>query len=531
MFKNSGPTNRGQSVVILLLWLISLAAAFLGGVFAYRHRDVIRQFTRGGGDSSVVQTNLHNVRIEEIPISADGRDGGLAAVGNDVLLASRTGALSLLVGHEQRPLAVRVPINVDAFTEDPYNANTIHRELFGVKDLLVEQHGDSIHLLASHNWWYADEDCYAVRVSGTRTTRQALLTDGQIEWRTYFESTPCRPLTVQPDGEHRNPSLGAGGRMVWMGQDRILVTLGGLGPESDPEGARMARERDNSYGKTILVDLATGESRIWTMGHRNPQGLARGADGQVWLTEHGARGGDELNRLREGGDYGYPVVSYGTAYESMEWPGNPRQGRHDGFDKPTFVWTPGIGISQLIVLGGRGFPHWQGDLIVASLGGGSLFRVRVEDGRAVFAEQLSLGHRIRDIVETADGSIVVKTDDDLIFRLLSLEATTADPSTLTPAERGAALAYACQGCHALTSDGGNRIGPPLGGVVGRRIAAVDGYGYSEALRTRAGRWTEETLAAFIARPDSFAPGTTMQVTSGLQAEQISDLVAYLETLR
>ena len=521
-------TRRG--LLVTLLWLATLAAAFLAGGLAYRHRTQIRALLGRGAESAVLQTSLHNVRVSELTVPADGRDGGIAPLGDRVLMASRTGRMWLVEGGSLTALELRVPLNTEEFDADPFNEGTINRELFGVKDLFVQERGDSIRILASHNHWLPDQDCYTVRVSGMVTTVGALTT-GQTpgEWTTHFEATPCRPLTVRLSGE-RSPSLGAGGRMVAMGPDQILVTIGGLGPENDPVGSLMPQQADNSYGKTILLDLAAGTSRIYTIGHRNPQGLAIGADGQPWLTEHGARGGDELNRLVDGGNYGYPNVSYGTAYEAMTWPSNPVQGRHEGYDKPMFSWTPGIGISQAIVVRGNGFAHWAGDILVSSLGGGSLYRVRIEEDRAIFVEPIPIGHRVRDIIETADGSIVLKTDDNLLITLSSLEAA-AEAGTLSGPERGAVLAATCQGCHTLTPGGANGIGPNLSGVVGRRIASVEGYAYTPALSALADRWTPENLRAFLAAPDSFAPGTAMQLTTRYDEAQLRDLVQYLETLR
>jgi cytochrome c2 len=399
-----------------------------------------------------------------------------------------------------------------------------------VKDLLIQDRSGELRIFASHNHWYADRDCNVLRVSVLELPLAELL--GQAsgrEWRTVFETTPCRELSPLPGGR-RGVTLGAGGRLAAISDHELLVTVGGFGPESET-GPAPSQDPDNSYGKTILVDLATGQSRIFTMGHRNPQGLAIAPSSEIWLTEHAARGGDELNLLVDGLNYGYPFVSYGTHYETTTWSTNPRQGHHGGYEPAAMAWVPSIGISQLAVLEGTAFPHWRGDLMVASLVGRSVFRVSVENGRAAFAEPIPVEHRIRDIVEAKDGTIVLKADDDFLIFLAPLDAPSVDAGEMTPERRGAMLFAQCQGCHTIQEGGASGIGPNLRGVVGRPVASADDFSYTDGLRSVDGRWTEDALRRFLTDPSSFAPGTSMTMSTTYDQDQISDIVAYLLTLR
>ena len=292
-----------------------------------------------------------------------------------------------------------------------------------------------------------------------------------------------------------------------------------------------SQELDDSYGKIVLLDLATGESRIFTWGHRNPQGIAVTSDSVIWSTDHGPRGGDELNLITEGNNYGFPLVTYGTQYEALTWPGNPSQGRHDSYVKPMYAWVPSIGISEMIVIEQDAFPYWKGDLVVSSLARNSLYRVRIEDGRVMFVEPIAIGHRIRDIVEAGDGSIVLKTDDNFLIYLRPIDVNSSDVTDLSPVLRGQLLAGQCQGCHTLESGGAGGIGPNLWGVVGRPVASLDDFQYSDGLRAVGGRWTATALRSFLRNPGSFAPGNAMEMTTTYEDEQLSDLIAYLQTLR
>ena len=127
-------------------------------------------------------------------------------------------------------------------------------------------------------------------------------------------------------------------------------------------------------GKLVRVEIETGRAETLASGLRNPQGLTRDAAGTLWETEHGPWGGDELNVLEPGGNYGWPLVSYGVWYQKTIIGSNDKDvARHDGFIKPVFSWVPSIGISNLIVNDERWFPLWKDDLLISSLR--SLFKI------------------------------------------------------------------------------------------------------------------------------------------------------------
>ena len=525
--------RRRHLIVVLVAWLGSLAAAGMTGVLVHKYRSDIRSLLAG----SVIETNLYTLHVVKVDLPTDGRpsarggidgrDGGIAALNGGVLVADRIGR-TWFVGDERepQPLGLQIPINSADFESDPYNEGTTMRSRFAVKDILFQRSEGRLRVLASYDHWDLDQDCYRLRVSSVDTNSTALLSGQAYDpgaWTDLFE-TACVPLSENKNGTVRNPTNGAGGRLVSLGENEVLLSFGGFGPATpdDPEGP---------YGKTVRIDVATGDHEYFTQGHRNPQGLYATSMGEIWLTEHGERGGDELNRLEQGADYGFPSVSYGTRYESMRWAGNPYQGRHEGFRKPVYAWVPSIGVSQLIMVEGELFDLWRGDLLVSSLGANSLFRVRLEGGHAVFAEPIHVGHRIRDIVELDDGTIALKTDDDVLIFIRPLNAEELATAVDDPVLRGQFLAATCSGCHSFDEDGTDALGPVLWGVVGSPVASRGGFAYSEALQGVGGRWTAERLGAFLQDPPAFAPGTTMEVSTSFSQAQLQDLVAYLETLR
>jgi cytochrome c2 len=514
-----------RRVLFAFVWLATLGAAFLAGALAYRMR-VLRNLAQP--PLTVINTNLYDLGVEMDSIPAAGRDGGLDALGDGLLLVGRRGDTWYVTQErELRALPLRVPINVAEFEADSAAVTgTTDLDRFSVKDILVTELSSGVRIAASYLYWDEATQCNALRVSVLEADLGAVVSGGTGagEWRTLFTS-PCRSLN-QTDDVTRHVTLGAGGRLAALSERELLLTTGEFGAENTRDEIRKG---PLEYGKTILIDVATGESSLYTSGHRNPQGLAIGPDGRVWLTEHAERGGDELNLLLPGKDYGFPNVTYGTQYEMMTWPRATAQGHHEGYEKPLFAWVPSVGISQLIVVRRDAFPWWTGDLLVSALGSGHVYRVRVEDDRVVFVEPMRIGHRIRDIAEMADGTIALKTDDDLLVFLNAVDKSAM--ANLSPIARGEILAGQCRSCHGVQPDAPATIGPTLWRVVGREVASTPGFAYSDALTQAGGRWSADRLRGFLANPDAFAPGTTMRTTSTYTDQQLDDLIAYLRMLR
>lgn len=523
--------NLRRWVLLGLIWTATLAGAFVTGVVVHKYRSQIRARLFSLQSSPVVQTNLYNLRIQKLAIPGEGRDGALEVLGNGLLLANRRGQLWFVDSTRQlHDLPLRVPINLAEFEADTFNRHTTDQDRFSVKDLLVRNRAGRMRIFASHFQWHADRHCNDLHVSMLESTVDSVLAGltGAGRWRGVFESAPCRDLIETGDGRTKHVTLGSGGRMVALSDRQLLVTVSEFSAEYQSAPSADSSALD-SYGKTILVDLETGRASEYSRGHRNAQGLAIGPDGRVWETEHGARGGDELNLILPGRHYGAPLVTYGTQYEMMTWPLSKTQGRHEGFEKPVFAWVPSIATSQLLVLRGSAFPWWSGDLLVSTLGSLSLFRVRVEDERVRFVEPIMIGHRIRDVVEMLSGTIALKTDDDFLVFVDNLDRT---PTAMLPAAvRGELVAGQCKSCHTFEQNGASGIGPNLWGIEGRRVAYQADYAYSDALRRMGGTWTAARLRAFVANPQVVVPGTKMQTTSTYTEEQLTDLMAYLRSLR
>ena len=136
--------------------------------------------------------------------------------------------------------------------------------------------------------------------------------------------------------------------MVFDESGHLDVAFGDQDYDGVLNPALAPQDDTSSHGKSFSIDVDTLDVRIIAKGLRNPQGLVVGRDGDLWETEHGPEGGDELNRIEEGANFGWPYVTLGTEYNQFGWPLSTTQGRHQGYDLPVFAWNPSIGVSNLI---------------------------------------------------------------------------------------------------------------------------------------------------------------------------------------
>ncbi|MGE0000607.1 MAG: PQQ-dependent sugar dehydrogenase [Fimbriimonadaceae bacterium] len=222
-----------------------------------------------------------------------------------------------------------------------------------------------------------------------------------------------------------------GTRIVFDGKGHIYFVVGERGTNE------LAQELTNPFGKTYrikddgtipsdnpFVEKAPADKPylkgIWSVGHRNPQGLAMNTKGELWDTEHGPRGGDEVNRIEKGANYGWPLVAWSINYnDSPMWSPWPKAGA-PAIKQPVFRWLPSTGACGLDVGNGSAFPDWNGDLFAGGLVGQNLDRIRTDGDKLVEREELIHGlGRIREVAVGRDGYVYVALNQpDKIIRLV-----------------------------------------------------------------------------------------------------------------
>jgi len=161
------------------------------------------------------------------------------------------------------------------------------------------------------------------------------------------------------------------------------------------------------FSEEAFVDDIGVYPEIWSLGHRNPLGITFDFDGQLWVVEMGPRGGDELNRIERGANYGYPLVSNGQHYDGRPIPNHDTRPE---FSAPATWWTPVISPGHLMTYSGEAFPEWQGGLLIAGLSSKAIIRIDVDGDSASEAERFEMEERIRSVVQGPEGNLWVLED-------------------------------------------------------------------------------------------------------------------------
>jgi glucose/arabinose dehydrogenase len=215
-------------------------------------------------------------------------------------------------------------------------------------------------------------------------------------------------------------TLHAGGRLVFTPDGLLFVTLG---ERSILEGRRQARDLGSHFGKIVrirpdgsvpednpFIERAGARKETWSLGHRNVLAAALDAKGRLWVAEMGPRGGDELNLVEKGKDYGWPTIGYGEEYSGAPIHASPRG---EGMEQPVYYWDPVISPSGMVVYSGDLFPEWKGNVLVGGLSSRALVRLVLEGDRVAGEERLltDLGARIREVVQGPDGALYLLTDE------------------------------------------------------------------------------------------------------------------------
>ena len=203
-------------------------------------------------------------------------------------------------------------------------------------------------------------------------------------------------IAFSPDGKYL--FIASGERQKFTPAQDLSVNLGKI--------LRLNLDGTPAAGNPF-ADKGGVSAEIWSYGHRNILGLQFDAQGRLWALEHGPKGGDELNRIEPGKNYGWPLVSDGDNYDGTPI---PRNATRPDLAQPAISWNPVIAPGDFIFYSGKMWPEWKGQALIAALGSEGLVRVRITDEKAVEVARHPLGKRIREIREAPDGSLYVLED-------------------------------------------------------------------------------------------------------------------------
>jgi cytochrome c2 len=504
--------------------------------------------------SDEFQTTFLRLRADgvRLPVERSGSGGGMTSFGDAVLLVTHEGRIfASRSADDVRETHIKTPdsglddyVRVSEMVEyEEYNHAPVFQR-YRYNDLLYFETPAGRGLAVSYTEFDGNAVCYRNAIA-TLSIEEGVSDIDQLmaepdDWEVLYRSEPCLPF--KRERRAIEPHM-AGGRMVFSPPYTLYTANGDYhwdgvrGPEA------VAQRSDMDYGKVVRIDLESGEARNISSGHRNIQGIALDREGQLWTVEHGPRDGDELNRIVEGNDYGWPKETLGTSYDGTPWPMAISYGHHDTFTAPTFAWLPAVAISGMTRV--EGFDQsWDGDLLAGGLNSRSLQRIRIRDNRAKFVEPIQIGKRLRHVHQHSDGRLVLWTDDHfLIFITVSDSTPFSDfvdryieqrDYDAGQTRRVREALEACMQCHSFEPSqigGASPNAPNLHEIFGQPIASTDfGYYAATGLKSKSGRWTSDNLEAFLADPEGWAPGTSMQGAGIDDPFVVAEVVRLLEEL-
>ena len=350
---------------------------------------------KGGGDAALQETLADPAPEGEVALNVEVLADGLVNPWSMAFLPDG----SMLV--TERPGRLRI-IRDGALVAEPVS---------GTPDVLAWNQGGLFDILL-HPDFAENGVLYLSYAHGTEAANATRIA------RATFDGSALSDLEVLYDAKpEKDTGHHYGARMAWGGDGKLYVTIG--------EGSKYkekAQDMTSSFGSVIRLNedgsipednpvFGDGERpELFTKGHRNPQGFAYDAErGVLWENEHGPRGGDEINIINAGNNYGWPLATYGIDYNGAKI--SPFT-EYAGTTQPVKYWTPSIAPSGLAVYRGDMFADWDGDLLVGAMAGAALHRV-IMDGNSPVGEErylLDRGERLRDVRVGPDGAIYVATE-------------------------------------------------------------------------------------------------------------------------
>ena len=337
-------------------------------------KSITKAITKGG-----------NTRGPALAVMKDGSlllGGGLS--GGEILTLSKA-------GNSLRSLGKFIPAN--------------RREIdsrFAINDIaILSENAATAKLLISYPRLGSPGNCVEIAVDELAYDRKGMRIKFVSNW---FVSKPCVPISAV---QH------TAGRFSVIDKSSVYVTIGDLGfSEIDNRSKR---------GDLGSIFKLTGKSAVKiSQGHRNPQGILLYNKNTLLAAEHGPRGGDEINVIIQGGDYGWPFVSYGQPYGSGDYVRPVKTGTHTGYIEPIKYWVPSIAPTELVQLPDKGWGDFTGALVLGTLREEVLVFMKVNEKLEITQTvQVQVGERIRDLEVSPNGALIATTDSGKLLTVIN----------------------------------------------------------------------------------------------------------------
>ena len=277
---------------------------------------------------------------------------------------------------------------------------------FAINDIAVlSESATAAKLLISYPRLGTGRSCVEIAVDELAYDRKRQRIKFVSNW---FVSKPCVPISAV---QH------TAGRFQVIDKNSVYVTIGDLGYSLIDD-----RSKRGDLGSIFKLTAKTAV-RV-SEGHRNPQGIVMYDKVHLLAAEHGPRGGDELNLIKQGSDYGWPFVSYGQPYGGGDYVRPGKTGTHAGYPEPLTYWVPSIAPTELVQLPKQGWGNWNGAVVLGTLREEVLVFIKLNQNLQVVEKiQVDVGHRVRDLEMLSNGSMVMSTDSGQLITVTNVKTT------------------------------------------------------------------------------------------------------------
>jgi hypothetical protein len=429
---------KKKLLIILSFWIISILISI---IWTFENSDKVQSFKDGitnekkdKDQDQVISTAYYSLNLKNFKTPVYSKYGGIEAIGEKIYYIS--GDLDFYqlqkdTNNQKKYNFISLPLEKFKNNKKEFlkkNEPIIGKkgwEFFGVKDLLIDnfESFENKVLIASSLNYNKVKDCYNLSVYLAEIINENILDIS--EWKKIFSSNMC--LNINLTQKPKFAAASAGGRLAKFDDNNILLSIGDFYADG-VNGPMLSQDLNNDYGKIFKININNKKHEIFSYGHRNPQGLYIDKDNNIFSTEHGPRGGDEFNLIKNNNNYGWPYASYGTNYNSYNaytddlqktkdkskrtWPLDKTNNTHNGYTKPIFSWGNQFGVSNLIVYENDYLKKWNKNIIISSLAGKKLVRFvyNYENNSVLYYENIEINKRIRDIILLDNGNIALLTD-------------------------------------------------------------------------------------------------------------------------
>jgi cytochrome c2 len=460
----------------------------------------------GMSRDEIIETSHLPINMESIYIPSQLKfasfGGDISPFNKDLMLMDRIGNIFALKDNNFIKFDFQAPNNLQKFLSSPLAPN-LNVDTMRAHSIAYSNFNSEIFI--SYTRYFSPTNFKFV-VSSIKINPDSLV--AQSNWKTIYE------VDIPPN--FFGSSQAGGGKLFAKG-DKLLFSIGYANEK--------LQELNSPFGKIYSINLNSMKIDELSSGHRNVQGLTVNLTGNIFATEHGPQGGDEINFIEINKNYGFPYKTYGTDYFKYSWPIiNNTQNR---FTEPLFSFIPSIGICGIIALDNY-HTKWNDNLLIGSLKSQSIFRTKYINGRLVFMEPIYLGHRIRSLAQI-DKTIYALTDDSYLLKLTVNEGLLKRNQKGSDGLIDSSLAK-CITCHNFEKNKAlSSASLSLHKIINRPIASLSNFKYSESLSSINGNWSRENLKLFLLNPNNFAPGTK-KPNLGLNDFQVDQIIKSLENM-